>query len=951
MEAQIWVFLLAVPATLAAQTLDIEKVGDSHQLSWHRTFPPNTGVETTLQFRLLSGTDLSELQEDTTYTVPEASGDGLMTHLVPTTDQRFFQLQSTSLYSHRATKSSQPASHDRQFENALATQLKSSFAKFRAEADSKKGLAQISFDPTQATFFTEFTTPPDQRPPNPADPRMWDFSLDSAELALFQQNGFVVTPRLAEPTPVDMYYKLWTDDLPVFITADSILDAWHRSFSNILEELEELTLYAKLRHLIAHTTSSTPSADPSNFPPTPPSTIATGGLHSQLVNDYWNESLTLQQKPREQLQEAVEDCELYLNVAAGLLIGTNLQPVRASSSLTSEWYSSAFASTEIEKSNLYGSGVTRLLDMTLLKVRGHYTNSAVLEAYFQGFTWLAIAGFRMGGGEGVAAWDSERELRASALLALAIRDSGLLDEWEELENTLESFFGQADAMTVREMVALLETLQLDSSLALATQANITLLQQQILASTFGIREIPAGTPLEACSPPAFSEPRYFSLFAQRWSPGSWCLSKGLFPFVRENDTLLYRRMPSSLDIAYSALGNCAVLPVLADRMEDNSGVPFRDGFDFHHNLKAAHSVIEAQATEFWQDHPYNQWLHALRALSQPVSSNLSETFQTHAWQLRLANAQLGSWTQLRYDTLLYVAQSVTPGVACEFPDGYVEPIPKFWSRMSSLATSFQNTLSTVLPSSPVGTFRLDEDLVSIFGPSPIRTPEILDWQPSGSVVGFDPQHFDPQIYYPSPSNLIDASARQAEVTSFLSNFANRSNTLYQISLSQNAGTPLNQSQLNFIKSTVEDIYDDYVGQRTYQGWFPQLYLDSALKDYLVQDAESSIYEPVVIDVHTDRPDTICSGDPGGILHQGVGGANFMLVSVQHPNGSSCTYAGPVFSHYETITPIGTRLTDNDWEQLTLEEVPWQEADLYLYQSLVPFPPQDYQTPFLIDGSN
>ncbi|KAF1776817.1 hypothetical protein PC129_g6197 [Phytophthora cactorum] len=33
-------------------------------------------------------------------------------------------------------------------------------------------------------------------------------------------------------------YRLYTDDLSVFMTADSILHAWHRSFDSFLADLE-----------------------------------------------------------------------------------------------------------------------------------------------------------------------------------------------------------------------------------------------------------------------------------------------------------------------------------------------------------------------------------------------------------------------------------------------------------------------------------------------------------------------------------------------------------------------------------------------------------------------------------------------------------------------------------------------------------------------------------------
>jgi hypothetical protein len=55
--------------------------------------------------------------------------------------------------------------------------------------------------------------------------------------------------------------------------------------------------------------------------------------------------------------------------------------------------------------------------------------------------------------------------------------------------------------------------------------------------------------------------------------------------------------------------------------------------------------------------------------------------RTEPWARRLLNTQLGSWSQLRHDTLLYAKQSYTDGSECEFPDAYVDPYPEFWGKL------------------------------------------------------------------------------------------------------------------------------------------------------------------------------------------------------------------------------------------------------------------------------
>ena len=49
-------------------------------------------------------------------------------------------------------------------------------------------------------------------------------------------------------------------------------------------------------------------------------------------------------------------------------------------------------------------------------------------------------------------------------------------------------------------------------------------------------------------------------------------------------------------------------------------------------------------------------------------SELPSIALTEGWGRRLVNTQLGSWSELRHDTILYAKQSYTAGMVCEFPD-------------------------------------------------------------------------------------------------------------------------------------------------------------------------------------------------------------------------------------------------------------------------------------------
>jgi hypothetical protein len=101
------------------------------------------------------------------------------------------------------------------------------------------------------SFWDQFNLDPAvHNATNSADPRLTDFRLNPNEFAVFQTNGFVVSQRLQRDSFADVFYDIYTDDLPVFVSTDAILHAWHRSFVTMLAEIEETCLQPKLSELL-----------------------------------------------------------------------------------------------------------------------------------------------------------------------------------------------------------------------------------------------------------------------------------------------------------------------------------------------------------------------------------------------------------------------------------------------------------------------------------------------------------------------------------------------------------------------------------------------------------------------------------------------------------------------------------------------------------------------------
>jgi len=476
---------------------------------------------------------------------------------------------------------------------------------------------------------------------------------------------------------------------------------------------------------------------------------------------------------------------------------------------------------------------------------------------------------------------------------------------------LQGLGGQSDAMTVVEMLALLESLSLDDVSAVTSEENLDTIRDALLASSYGVQEINGGKHEFAgadCDHSVAPLPRAFSLLGQRWTPDAWTFQKVVFSEVTVDGLTVPRRLPSSLDVAYSTLGNDTAYPILLDRMMDPSGVPFRDGFDYRPNLQSARATLDAQDPEFWTEHLYGSWLHSLRTLSPALPQSAPDTFRTEAWKRRTMNTQLVSWTHLRHDTLLYAKQSFTPPALCEYPDGYVDPYPALWQRLSDMAQKYRSFLSTYSLSGTMGIQIRD---LEILGDTPL---ELSKWTTMGYLTDGPPEQSVPDHKVID----VDRGERLSIIQAHLDNFSTQCLKLKETAAHQLAGQMHTEEMKTFVGNTVETFtLVGCTGDRRYSGWFPNLYFHNAFSSG--EDHPSSKWNPSVVDVHTDSVDTVCFGDPGAVLHEGVGRAQFMLVAVKHPDGSTCAYGGPVMSHHEFTKPHGVRMSDEEWKSQMAQE--------------------------------
>jgi hypothetical protein len=554
--------------------------------------------------------------------------------------------------------------------------------------DRAQYLLKLTWDPTTAKYWDEFSLNPDdpkaqvtvrgfeafhilrqknpnlQVPPNEMQKLrakksakgVFDFRLQAPELALFKKNGFVVSERLGAHSFTDLYYKIYVRDLPVLVTTDSMLHAWHRLFDRLLEDMEQSYFQPTLVDMLPALANQIPGAK----------------------KDYGNGPLA----------DSLTDVDLFLAVARDLL-----QPGSGKSALGQEArVQAALAACQRQQMERYVLfGRDREVDFSQFRPRGRYDRQEWSRRYFQSMMWLGRIDFRIAGTDKK---DQDlRELAAAVVLHDLLRRAGQEKQWEHFDRLLRHFVGRPDSLCCTQLGEVLTAFGVDAPAQL-TPEKLDALRTHIQSGKIGEQHIRGEWfCVDPSDPKKFVLPRTFAFLGQRFVLDSWVLSKVVYDDILWKDTKVQRRIPSGLEMSFAVLGNDHVAPLLVERMKDQNGRRFRDGLPYQHNLAATRNIVDRLPESAWQDTTYNNWLGCLRELSKPTTgAEYPEAMRTPAWAMKATTTQFASWTQLRHDTILYAKPSYSSGVLCSYPAGFVEPVPHFWRRFEEMAKHTQQLL-------------------------------------------------------------------------------------------------------------------------------------------------------------------------------------------------------------------------------------------------------------------
>ncbi len=481
-------------------------------------------------------------------------------------------------------------------------------------------------------------------------------SLSAQARALLTQNGFVVLPP--KPGEFREFYQLYEshryDQANIFITTDSVYHVYHLLFDKMLRDLERDYFIADLN-----------------------------ALTSAMLNVAYQQYQSLRGSA---LEEPALRNVAFFAVAAQLLGLSDPVPAEAANLVSAELglinaASAAQVSPIWDRPDL-APDKKLIEDYSHYKPRGHYTRGEELKKYFRAMMWYGRLTFRL---------NDAYETRRALLLTQTLRSATAADGtpaaqlWANIYDPTVFIVGKADDLGYHEYGALMDSV-FGANAAVQSLADEAKFAQFMEAA-------------KTLPPPQVNSmwvwiwqdqeqvTKGFRFMGQRFTLDAYVFGQLIWRKVGTEDDP--RGLPKGLDF-FAAMGSAEAYTILQELGETHYA-------NYDKQMTKVRNEVAALGTDSWTQNLYWSWLYTFQPLITPKDGRYPAFMQTQAWARKDLHTALGSWTELKHDTILYAKQVMAEmggGEGAEKPPhGYVEPNPEAYARLLALTQMTENGLA------------------------------------------------------------------------------------------------------------------------------------------------------------------------------------------------------------------------------------------------------------------
>jgi hypothetical protein len=271
-------------------------------------------------------------------------------------------------------------------------------------------------------------------------------------------------------------------------------------------------------------------------------------------------------------------------------------------------------------------------------------------------------------------------LLVHALLTTQVNGAPAVDAWLDLYNPTVFFVGKSDDLNLFQYQQVMDQVY-------GKDAALDVIADDVKLDTF-IQEADKLPPplilgmVIKASDDEEKETKGLRFMGQRFVPDAYIFRQLIYRNVSTPDNR--RGLPMGLDL-FAAMGSDRAYQIL-----DQLGETQYDKYP--EQMQKVQGWLNGLSVEDWTETLYNAWLYSFQPLIAVPAQNYPFFMRTNAWLDKQLNTTMGSWAELKHDTILYAKQVYAelgggpPPPEPVPPRGYVEPVPYFYARLAALTS-------------------------------------------------------------------------------------------------------------------------------------------------------------------------------------------------------------------------------------------------------------------------
>lgn len=459
------------------------------------------------------------------------------------------------------------------------------------------------------------------------------------QIKKLKENGFIVL----EPNPdrANQYMKMYSIyeaneylNIPSFITVDTSLHIYHKFFNETLKQIEREKLIDALKEL--------------------------------SKNMLYKSKILYDQDSNAVVKDELEDIIIYFSVANKLINDTYGYIPEGLKEVAEKEID------EINKAQGYGRSPLFGFDINYEQFipRGHYDGDEELEKYFKTMMWYGLIGYPFKDNNG---YNYESITKALLITYISFLERDGIDDialWDKIYEPTNLFVGQSDDITILDLKDLIinvygekvkpedfkDEVYKDKLIEEIEKLPEPQIQYRLITGR-------VDTPTE----------KQFRFMGQRYTLDGNIMQELMFPITRP--------VPTGLDVA-AAFGNERAEALVKDGYLNNlEPEKYSEGLE-----KLKDKVADLKEGD-WKENLYNGCLWVLKSIwaNKKEVDGLPLFMKNQAWYDKNLQTGLGSYAELKHDTVLYAKQPVAEMGGGEEPKGkypnYVEPAVEVYDKL------------------------------------------------------------------------------------------------------------------------------------------------------------------------------------------------------------------------------------------------------------------------------